>query len=171
MIPNACRRKAIRYLEQEIDLLRRWIAEGARFEEHWAWRSVVEVDPPTVNDEAWLRNPIDRFILSKLEANGIAPSPEADRSTLIKRLFYDLTGLPPSPAEVDAFLADESSDAYETLVDRLMASEHFGERWGRHWLDKARYADSDGYEKDNPRPNAWRVSRLGDRRHQSRPAL
>ena len=86
----------------------------------------------------------------------IAPSPEADRYTLIKRLSYDLVGLPPEPAEVDAFVADQSPDAYEKLVDRLLDSPHFGERWGRHWLDMARYADSDGYEKDNPRPDAWR---------------
>ena len=94
--------------------------------------------------------------VARLEQAKISPAPEADRATLIKRLYYDLIGLPPSPDGVQAFVSDPSSDAYEALVDRLLASEHFGERWGRHWLDKARYADSDGYEKDRPRPNAWR---------------
>jgi hypothetical protein len=103
-----------------------------------------------------VQNAIDAFILSRLEAQGIAPSPEADRPTLIKRVHYDLLGLPPTPTEVDAFLADSSADAYEKVIDRALASPHFGERWGRHWLDKARYADSDGYEKDTERPDAWR---------------
>src|SRR5205814_7236275 len=93
---------------------------------------------------------------ARLEKEGIAPSPEADRPTLIKRLHDDLLGLPPSIEEVDAFVADAAPDAYEKLVEKLLASPHFGERWGRHWLDKARYADSDGYEKDGPRPDAWK---------------
>ncbi|MEE3220715.1 MAG: DUF1549 and DUF1553 domain-containing protein, partial [Planctomycetota bacterium] len=101
-------------------------------------------------------NEIDFFVLARLETAGISPSPAADRHTLIKRLYCDLIGLPPEPAVVDAFVDDRSPQAYEMLVDRLLASAHFGERWGRHWLDKARYADSDGYEKDRPRPNAWR---------------
>ena len=95
-------------------------------------------------------------MLAKLEASKLQPSPQADRYILIKRLSYDLLGLPPSPKEVNAFVNDKSPDAYLKLVNRLLASPHFGERWGRHWLDKARYADSDGYEKDRPRPNAWR---------------
>ncbi len=140
----------------EVERLRKWIADGARFEKHWAYRPVQEPDLPTVKDQSWPRNPLDQFVLAKLEQAGIKPSPPADPATLVKRLHYDLVGLPPSPAQVDAFSADSSDEAFEILVDSLLASEHFGERWGRHWLDKARYADSDGYEKDRPRPNAWR---------------
>src|SRR5205085_6623428 len=101
-------------------------------------------------------NPIDAFVLARLEADGVTPSPQADRPMLIKRLYYDLLGLPPKPEEVDVFVTDQAPDAYEKLVDSLLASPHFGERWGRHWLDAARYADSDGYEKDSTRPDAWR---------------
>ena len=102
------------------------------------------------------RTAIDRFVLARLDAKNIAPSPPADRYTLIRRLSLDLLGLLPTPAEADAFVAEQSPDAYERLVDRLLASPHFGERWGRHWLDQARYADSDGYEVDKPRPDAYR---------------
>src|SRR5208337_2478801 len=97
------------------------------------------------------RNPIDRFIVARLEKEGIRPAPEADRVTLIRRLYLDLLGLPPTLAEVDAFLADARPEAYERLVDRLLASTHYGERWGRHWLDLARYADSNGFTIDSPR--------------------
>jgi hypothetical protein len=110
---------------------------------------------PTVKDSAWVRNAIDRFILDRLEHLEVKPAPEADRVTLIRRLSLDLLGLPPTSAEVDAFLKDDRPDAYQQLVDRLLQSPHFGERWGRHWLDLARYADSDGYEKDSPRPYAY----------------
>lgn len=137
-------------------LIRRWIVEGGQWSRHWAYRPLTPISPPRVKDAGWMRNPIDHFILARLESNGITPSPEANRYTLIRRLYYDLTGLPPSPQEADAFINDGSPDAYENLADRLLASPRFGERWGRHWLDKARYADSDGYEKDNPRMNAWR---------------
>jgi hypothetical protein len=140
----------------QIELLTRWINDGAKYETHWAYRPVSEPTLPVVRQQDRVRGPIDQFVLARLEAAGLAPSKEADRPTLIKRLYYDLLGLPPTPQEVDAFVADQSPDAYKNLVDRLLASEHFGERWGRHWLDKARYADSDGYEKDRPRPNAWR---------------
>ena len=112
---------------------------------------IVRPAEPAVKDAAWVRNPIDRFILARLEKEGVSPSPEADRATLIRRLSLDLLGLPPSPKEVDDFVADQSPDAYEKLVDRLLASPHYGERWGRHWLDLARYADSNGYSIDAPR--------------------
>ena len=141
---------------EQIAKLTAWVAGGASYEEHWAYRALSDAPPPSVANESWVRNPIDRFVLARLESEDVEPSPEADRYILIKRLHYDLLGLPPEPAEVDRFLNDASPDAYEQLVDRLLASPHFGERWGRHWLDKARYADSDGYEKDNPRPDAWR---------------
>ncbi|MCO6455297.1 MAG: PSD1 domain-containing protein [Pirellulaceae bacterium] len=141
---------------EQVELLRQWIAAGAAFEQHWAYQPVREPPLPAVSHSAWVRNPIDRFVLARLEQAGVEPSPPADAATLLKRLHYDLVGLPPSPEDVLAFLNDSSPRAYEDLVDRLLDSPHFGERWGRHWLDKARYADSDGYEKDNPRPDAWR---------------
>lgn len=135
----------------EIDKLTAWIEEGAEYAGHWAFTPPVRPDAPEVSTTGWTRNPIDVWVLKKLEAAGLSPSPEADKTTLIRRLSLDLIGLPPSIAEVDAFLADQSGDAYERLVDRLLASPHYGERWGRIWLDAARYADSDGYEKDKPR--------------------
>ena len=139
-----------------IALIRQWIAEGAKWSTHWAYRPLGKVEFPSVKNEKWIRNGIDEFVLGRLENKGVAPSPEAPRHTLIRRLSYDLLGLPPTPEEVSAFEKDQSPEAYSKLVDRLLASPHFGERWGRHWLDKARYADSDGYEKDRPRMNAWR---------------
>ena len=142
--------------DEEIDVLRRWIVGGAKFDDHWSFRPVAQVEPPAVKNEAWIRNPIDRFILARLEKEKLATSPEADASTLLRRLSLDLTGLPPTPAEVAEFLADDQPNAYERAVDRLLASPHFGERWGRHWLDLAHYADSDGYLGDALRPNAWR---------------
>jgi hypothetical protein len=124
--------------------------------DHWAWQPIRRPVPPPVKNVAWLRSDLDRFVLARLEKEGIAPSPEADRVTLMRRLSFDLTGLSPTPEEVGAVLNDRSPDWYERLVDRLLASPHYGERWGRHWLDLARYADSDGYEKDTGRPFAWR---------------
>ncbi len=124
--------------------------------DHWAYRPVKREMPPAVKGSAWVRNPIDRFILAGLEEMGFRPAPEADRPALIRRVTYDLTGLPPSPAEVDAFLQDGRPDAYERLVDRLLNSPHHGERWGQHWLDLAHYADSNGFELDAERPDAWR---------------
>lgn len=147
----------------EVRSIAAWIDQGAGWPEggavrtdHWSFQPVARPVPPAVKNAAWVRGAIDRFVLARLEARGIAPSSEADRWTLIKRLSYDLLGLPPEPELVDAFVGDASAEAYEKLVDRLLESPHFGERWGRHWLDMARYADSDGYEKDNPRGEAWR---------------
>lgn len=128
--------------------LERWIEEGAHYAPHWAFVAPVRPAEPTVRKAAWARNLIDRFVLAKLEAEGMSPSPEADRSTLIKRLSIDLTGLPPTPEEVDAFVADGDPDAYEKLVDRLLASPHHGERMVLPWLDAARYADSNGFQQD-----------------------
>ncbi len=132
--------------DRDIVVLRQWITEGAKFEAHWAYKPVVR--PQTGG--------IDEFIRAKLAEKGISPSPEADRITLIKRVHYDLLGLLPTIEEVDFFVNDKSPTAYEAMLDRAFASERYGERWGRHWLDMARYADSDGYEKDRPRPDAWR---------------
>ncbi len=148
---------------EQIELVRRWIDEGATWpadepgeqqdkrRDHWAFKTPVRPSVPAVKNEAWPRGDVDRFILAKLEAEGLSPSSEADRITLLRRLSLDLIGLPPTIAEVDAFLADETPQAYEKQVERLLASPHYGERWGRHWLDAARYADSDGFEKDKSR--------------------
>lgn len=136
--------------------LRQWIEQGAAWPRHWSLAPLKYTELPSVSNAAWARMPIDRFVLTQLEAKNIAPSPPADRYTLIRRMSLDLLGLPPSPEEADAFVTVDQPDALERLVDRLLASPHFGERWGRHWLDLARYADSDGYEVDKPRPDAYR---------------
>src|SRR5262249_20601143 len=128
----------------------RWVASGAGYPQHWALVPPVRPPLPTAK-AAWGRTPIDAFILSRLEREGLRPSPEAGKETLLRRLSLDLAGLPPTPQEIDAFLKDMSPDAYEKQVERLLASPHYGEAWGRRWLDAARYADSDGFEKDKPR--------------------
>ncbi len=153
----------------EVAALRAWIDQGAVWPEsgeaaevrpklsrHWSFQPVVRREPPAVRLKARVRNPIDAFVLARLDKEAIDPSPEADRITLFRRLSLDLVGLPPARAEMAEFLADTRPDAYERAVDRLLASPHYGEKWARHWLDLARYADSDGYESDLPRPHAWR---------------
>lgn len=153
----------------EIGLLRAWIDEGAnwpagtsragreaRMSTHWAFQKPKRPTLPAVRNRSWVRNAIDAFVLANLERQGITPSPEADRATLIRRVSLDLIGLPPTPKEIADFVNDQRPDAYERLVDRLLASAHYGERWARPWLDLARYADSDGYETDMTRPHAWR---------------
>ncbi len=155
-----------RLTPEEIGLLRAWIDQGAawpepktdrkaQWSEHWAFQRPTRPAVPVVKNTAWIRNPIDAFVLARLEAEHLEPSPEADRATLLRRLSLDLIGLPPTVEEVAVFVADPAADAYERQVDRLLASPHFGERWGRHWLDLARYADSSGYEFDIPR-SVWR---------------
>jgi hypothetical protein len=159
----------------EVALIRGWISQGANWPEvkvagsttrpemivtvedrqHWSYVPLHQVNPPAVKDSHWGRTEIDRFILAALEAKNLHPNPIADRRTLIRRVYFDMLGLPPSPAEVDQFVADPSPDAYEKLVEHVLASSHYGERWGRHWLDVARYADSDGLETDADRPNAF----------------
>jgi len=124
--------------------------------EHWAFQPLNTSKSPQVENAAWCVNDIDRYILAKLESRGLKPSPAADRHTLIRRVSFDLIGLPPSPEDIAAFVDDSSPDAYARLVDRLLASPQYGERWGRHWLDLARYADSSGFHSDLDRPNAWR---------------
>ncbi|HSU65855.1 MAG TPA: PSD1 and planctomycete cytochrome C domain-containing protein [Tepidisphaeraceae bacterium] len=133
-------------------LLKQWVAAGAKYEVHWAFVAPRQAPLPEVKDATWAANPIDRFVLAKLRSEGLSPSPEADRFTLIRRVSLDLVGIPPTPAEADAFAKDPSRDAYDKLVDRLLASPHYGERWARRWLDLARYADTNGFEKDRPRP-------------------
>jgi hypothetical protein len=130
------------------ETLTRWIAQGAEYQQHWAYVAPVRPPVPSVKQTNWARNPIDAFVLARLEAEGIAPSPEADRATLLRRVTLDLTGLPPTDSEIDAFLADKSPDAYERVVDRLLASPAYGERMAIPWLDAARYADSNGFQQD-----------------------
>ena len=158
---------------EEKAALKAWIASGAGWgtdpidpyqvtttrragRDWWSLRPVRRPEPPRSERSDWPRSPIDQFVLRKLESAGLNPSPEADRRTLIRRLSFDLTGLPPAPEEVDAFLDDPSPDAYERLVDRLLASPDYGVRWARWWLDLARFGESNGFEHDEPRPNAWR---------------
>ena len=156
---------------EQIGRLRAWIAAGAPWPdgtgttrttllttvdesgelEHWAYRTPGRPTPPAVSHSGWIRNPIDRFVAARLEGERLEPSPEASREALLRRVSLDFTGLPPAPGEIDAFLADSSPDAYDRVVDRLLASPHYGERWARPWLDLARYADSHGYEKDDLR--------------------
>ena len=136
---------------QQLDTLRRWIDGGATYDRHWAFVPPTRPPLPEVSDGEWCRTPIDRFVLARLDAEGLTPVAEASREMLIRRVSLDLTGLPPTAAELEAFLADERPDAYERLVDRLLKSPHYGERWARRWLDVARYADTNGYEKDRPR--------------------
>ncbi len=158
----------------ELDALSRWVSMGApwptgalaskagpppvddRARNFWSFRPVVRPGVPCVSRGDWARSPVDRFILAGLEAAGLTPAPPASRTSLLRRVSYDLTGLPPTPEEVEAFLADASPDAYERIVDRLLASPRHGERWARHWLDLVRYAETDGYEFDAPKPGAWR---------------
>ncbi|MEQ1905068.1 MAG: DUF1553 domain-containing protein [Pirellulaceae bacterium] len=160
---------------EEIDILRKWIAEGAPWPDsadpsaedrdprldHWAWQALNSPQPPTAVPkfaDAKLeteQNPIDLFVRAKLDAEHLSPSPLADRRTLIRRIYFDLHGLPPTPEEIVAFVSDRDPKAYEKLVDRLLASPRYGERWARHWLDVVHYGDTHGYDKDQPRPNAW----------------
>ena len=155
---------------REISLIRDWIAQGAKWEPFWSFIPPKRPPLPAVKDSAWVRNPIDSFILSRLEREGLQPSPEADKRTLIRRVTLDLTGLPPTPAEVDAFLADSSSNAYEKVVDRLLASPRYAERMAFRWMEAARYGDTNGYQTDGPR-EMWRWRDWVHRRLQSQHAL
>ncbi len=153
--------------KSEVALIKRWIDQGAILPkalkgglgktDHWAFQPInSNIKLPTVKNQKWIRNGIDAFVLRKLEQENIKPSPEADRNTLIRRAYIDLIGLPPTPQEWQRWKTNSEANWYEQMVDHLLASPHYGERWGRRWLDVARYADSDGYEKDKPRPHAWR---------------
>jgi hypothetical protein len=136
---------------EQKETLRRWIAAGAEYQPHWAFVPPHQAPLPAISQAQWPANPIDCFILARLEAAGLKPAPPADRYALVRRVYLDLIGMPPTPEEAEAFAADESPDAYERLVDRLLANPHYGERWARRWLDLARYADTNGYEKDRAR--------------------
>jgi mono/diheme cytochrome c family protein len=149
-----------RLTSAEVGLLRAWIDQGVDWPAvkpgHWSFQKIQRPPVPSVSQRAWPRNAIDNFILARLDREGVAPSPEAGKLTLLRRVSLDLTGLPPTPEQIREYLADNRPDAYERLVDRLLDSPHYGEKWARYWLDLARYADSDGYEKDRSRPWAWR---------------
>jgi hypothetical protein len=165
--------------KEEVETLTRWVKMGApwtpggkapvaeakaevqadspeKHRDYWAYRPITRPAVPTTQDSKWGRNPIDFFILARLESAGLSPMAEADRVTLLRRVSFDLIGLPPTPEEVDAFLNDKSDNAYERMVDRLLDSPHYGEKWGRHWLDLVRYAETNGFERDSAKPNAWR---------------
>ncbi len=151
----------------QVAILRAWIDQGANWpDKHaggateavwWSLRPLLRPRLPwlTADDARWVRTPVDAFVIAKLREKGLAPAPEADRRTLVRRLYFDLIGLPPTPEAVEAFVNDAAPDAYERLVDRLLDSPQYGERWGRHWLDVVHYGDTHGYDKDKPRPNAW----------------
>jgi len=136
---------------EQIDVLRRWIESGAKYEKHWAYVAPERPEPPAVRDARWPRNEIDRFVLARLEKEGLKPSLEADAYTLVRRVYLDITGVAPTPEQVQAFVKDRRANAYEALVDELLASPRYGEHWARVWLDLARFADTRGYEKDDPR--------------------
>jgi Protein of unknown function (DUF1553)/Protein of unknown function (DUF1549)/Planctomycete cytochrome C len=162
----------------EIDVLARWIKRGLPMKSleveaaalhqaragqvtpeaknYWAYKLVKRPEVPTVRHAQWVRNPIDAFILAKLEEKNLKPSAPADKTALVRRAYYDLIGLPPTPDQVDEFVNDKSDNAYEKLIDHLLKSPHYGEKWGRHWLDLVRYAETNGYERDGPKPFAWR---------------
>ncbi|MDB6149994.1 MAG: hypothetical protein JWQ44_1442, partial [Chthoniobacter sp.] len=141
---------------KEVALLKQWIEQGAEYQSHWSFIKPEQKEPPQIADRnVSIRNPIDAFVVEKLASTELRQAPEADRHTWIRRLSFDLIGLPPTPGEVDAFVADNDPRAYEKLVDRLLASPSFGERWAKMWLDLARYADSTGYGSDKFRLNIW----------------
>ena len=158
--------KGERLSSDEVSVLRAWIDQGAKWPDddkivglstdHWALQPVTRPKPPEVDTEGWARSPIDRFVLARLEEKGLRPNPPADRTTLIRRLTFDLIGLPPTPEQIDDFLADPSPEAYARLVDRLLGSPRFGETWGRHWLDVARFAESSGGGRSLMFKDAWR---------------
>ena len=141
---------------EETAILRAWVEEGATWEQHWSFKPLNNVTPPTpLSDNAWPKNPIDNFILATLDKKQLSHGQEADKRSLLRRVTFDLTGLPPSPGEMEAFLNDSSPGAWEKVVDRLLASPRYGERWARHWLDVVHFGETHGYEKDKRRDNAW----------------
>ncbi|MBM79834.1 MAG: hypothetical protein CMJ78_04485 [Planctomycetaceae bacterium] len=141
---------------KEITILREWIRNGARWESHWAFQRPTRAPLPTVQNERWVHNPVDRFVLARLEAEGLKPASAAERRVLIRRASFDLLGIPPKPEEVATFVADERPDAWERLIDSMLASPLYGQRWGRHWLDVARYGDSNGGDENHAHPLAFR---------------
>jgi hypothetical protein len=151
--------KGPRLTGDEVSQIRRWIDEGAKWPEqddYWAFQRPKERVPPSISNEKNVRNPIDQFLTARLEQAGIKAQPEAEARILLRRVYVDLLGVPPSPSEAMLFLDDKSEDAFDRMVDRVLDDPRYGERWARHWLDLARYGESDGYEDDKIRPHAWR---------------
>ncbi|MEO1997426.1 MAG: DUF1549 domain-containing protein, partial [Planctomycetaceae bacterium] len=152
--------------QKQIALLQAWIAQGAEYQKHWSFVAPQRPELPHDFGSKWSRNPIDDFVLARMQAVGLQPSHSADRLTLARRVYLDLIGLPPTPEQADAFVADKRPDAYQRMVDRLLASSHYGEHWARQWLDAARYSDTNGYEKDRPRSiwpyRDWVIQSLND---------
>ena len=145
-----------RLTPSQVEILRQWIQQGATWDEHWAFKPMQVIPVPEVNDQEWSKHPIDAFIYSSLDSAGLRPNPPAKRQDLLRRAFYDLTGLPPSAQLIKEFSEDPSSETFAKHVEDLLASPHYGERWGRHWLDLVRYAETNSYERDGPKPNAWK---------------
>jgi len=145
-----------RLTPSQVEILRQWIQQGATWDEHWAFKPMQVIPVPEVNDQEWAKHPIDAFIYSSLDSAGLRPNPPAKRQDLLRRAFYDLTGLPPSAQLIKEFSEDPSSETFAKHVEDLLASPHYGERWGRHWLDLVRYAETNSYERDGPKPNAWK---------------
>ena len=145
-----------RLSERQVNILRRWIEQGAVWDEHWAFKPMRESPLPKVSDPAWAMNPIDAFIYDSLNSAGLRPNEPSKRSDLLRRAFYDLTGLPPTAEQIQEFEANTDQDAFMQQVEQLLQSPHYGERWGRHWLDLVRYAETNSYERDGPKPNAWK---------------
>jgi hypothetical protein len=141
---------------QEIATLETWIAEGAKWEKHWAFVPPTRHEPPKVGDQAWSENPIDAFILARLDDAGLSPAAAADKRTLARRSYFGVTGLPPTNEQLETFLTDDNPDSWARLIDSLLASPHYGEHWARHWLDVVRYAETNSFERDGAKPNAWR---------------
>ncbi len=144
--------------QEQIEVFRRWIAEGANWPPHWAYRPIRRPTAPAssnADDTAWESTPIDRFVLARLRESELGPSPPADKRTWLRRVTFDLVGLPPTPEELRDFLADDSPSAYDRVADRLLASPQYGERWARHWMDVAHFAETHGHDQDRPRPHAW----------------
>ncbi len=164
VMPPPASKKPLTAAQKET--LRQWIAAGAEYRPHWAFAAPKQAALPAVKQADWPRNEIDAFVLARLEAEGLQPSPEADRYALVRRASLDLIGLPPTPEETDAFIQDQAPGAYERMIDRLLSSPHYGERWARRWLDLARYADTNGYEKDRARSmwpyRDWVIQALND---------
>ena len=140
----------------EVDTLKKWIATGAKYEKHWAFVPPERHATPDVANKSWIRNPIDAFILAKLEQAGFEPAVPADKRTLARRAYFGVVGLPPTNAQLQAFVSDDAPGAWPRLVDSLLASPHFGEHWARHWLDLVRFAETNSFERDGLKPNAWK---------------
>lgn len=140
----------------EVEILTKWIAEGAEYTRHWSFQPIRQIAMPNCDDSDWCSNPIDRFLLHAMESAEIEPNVDASAADVIRRVYYNLLGVPPSPVEIRAFETDTNDSAYERLVDRLLSDPRMGERWGRHWLDVVRYAETNSFERDGPKPNAWR---------------